>query len=132
MIINTGRLKEISEIEFGDIVDDVVLTDINEIRIILIDGSFIDVWFSLKLEGRYSYHWERQFIDGSIYRHDNAPHLKWKDTPTFPKHFHNGSEDTAAPSYIPDDAETALREFLKFAREELKKTGILTKIKHLI
>ena len=49
MIIDTGRLKEISEIEFGDIVDDVVLTDINEIRIILIDGSFIDVWFSLKL-----------------------------------------------------------------------------------
>jgi len=29
MIINTGRLKEISEIEFADIVDDVVLTDIN-------------------------------------------------------------------------------------------------------
>ncbi len=39
MIINTGRLKEISEIEFGDIVDDVVLTDINEIRIILIVGG---------------------------------------------------------------------------------------------
>ena len=55
MIINTGQLKEISEIEFGDIVDDVILTDINEIRIILIDGSFIDVWLSLKLEGRYSY-----------------------------------------------------------------------------
>jgi hypothetical protein len=121
MIIDTGRLKEISEIEFGDIVDDVILNDINEIRIILIDGSFIDVWFSLKLEGRYSYHWERQFIDGSIYRHDNAPHLKWKDTPTFPKHFHNGSEDAAAPSYIPDDPEIALREFLKFAKEALTK-----------
>ena len=120
MIIDTGRLKEIAEIEFGDIVDDVILTDINEIRIILIDGSFIDVWFSLKLEGRYSYHWERQFIDGSIYRHDNAPHLKWKDTPTFPKHFHNGSEDAAVPSYIQDDPETALREFLKFAKEALK------------
>ncbi len=124
MIINTGRLKEISEIEFGDIVDDVILTDINEIRIILIDGSFIDVWFSLKLEGRYSYHWERQFIDGSIYRQDNAPHLKWKNTPTFPKHFHNGSEDAAVPSYIPDDPETALREFLKFAKEALKKLDV--------
>ena len=39
MIINTGQLKEISEIEFGDIVDDVILTDINEIRIILIVGG---------------------------------------------------------------------------------------------
>ena len=34
------RLKEISEIEFGDIVDDVILTDINEIRIILYNDSF--------------------------------------------------------------------------------------------
>lgn len=43
MIINTGRLKEIAEVEFGD-------------------------------------------------------------TSTFPKHFHNGTEDVAEPSYIPDDA----------------------------
>lgn len=34
MIIDTGRLKEIAEIELGDIVDDVILPDINEIRII--------------------------------------------------------------------------------------------------
>lgn len=121
MIVDIKRLKEIAEIEFGDIVDDVILTDINEIRIVMIDGSFIDIWFSLKLEGRYGYHWERQFIDGSIYRHDNAPHLKWKDIPTFPKHFHDGSEDAAAPSYIPDNPETALREFLIFAKEILKK-----------
>lgn len=121
MIVDIKRLKEIAEIEFGDIADDVFLIDINEIRIILIDGSFIDAWFSLKLEGRYSYHWERQFIDGSIYRHDNAPHLKWKDILTFPKHFHDGSEDVASPSYIPDNPEAALREFLIFANGILKK-----------
>jgi len=66
MIIDIKELKEIAEIEFSDIVEDVVLPDINELRIILIDGSFIDIWFSLKLKGRYSYHWERKFIDGSI------------------------------------------------------------------
>lgn len=121
MIVNTERLKDVAEIEFGDIVEDVILTDINELRVVLIDGSFIDVWFSLKLKGRYSYHWERKFIDGSIYRHDNAPHLKWKNIPTFPKHFHDGSEDVVIPSHISDNPELALREFLNFVSNRIKK-----------
>ena len=107
MIVDTRKLKEIAEIEFNDIVEDVILTDINELRIILIDGSFIDVWFSLKLKGRYSYHWERKFIDGSIYRHDNAPHKMWKTIKTFPKHFHDGDEDKVKESYISEKPEEA-------------------------
>jgi len=109
MIIDTKKLKDIAEVEFNDIVVDVILTDLNELRIILVEGSFIDVWFSLKLEGRYSYHWDRKFIDGSIYRHDNAPHLKWKEIATFPRHFHNGSEDIVDPSLISDNPELALK-----------------------
>ncbi len=74
MIVDIEKCKDIVEVEFGDIIEDLVLTDINELRIALIDGSCIDFWFSLKMEGRYSYHWERKFIDGTIYRHDKAPH----------------------------------------------------------
>jgi hypothetical protein len=37
----------------------------------LVDGSYLDVWFSRKFPGRYAYHWERRHVDGSIYRHDN-------------------------------------------------------------
>ncbi len=114
MIVNTGRLKEVAEIEFGHIVEDVIAVEINEIRIILNDGSFIDIWYSLKLKDRYSYHWERKFIDGLIYRHDNAPHKKWEDISTFPKHFHNGLEDIVIPSHISDSPESALKEFLRF------------------
>ncbi len=91
----------------------VIIADINEFRIILTEGSFIDVWFSLKLQGRYSYHWERKLFDGSIYRHDNAPHKKWEDISTFPKHFHNGSEDNVMLSHISENPELALREFLR-------------------
>jgi len=120
MIIDTEKLKEIAEIEFGDIVEDVLIADINELRIVFIDGSFIDIWFSLKLEGRYSYHWERKFINGSIFRHDNAPHMRWKDIPTFPKHFHNGSEESVMVSHIPDNPELALKEFLTFASIHIK------------
>jgi len=120
MIVNVQTLKDIAEIEFSDIVEDVIV-DLNELRIMLVDGSFIDVWFSLKLKGRYSYHWERRFIDGSIYRHDNAPHLRWKDIPTFPKHFHNGSEDIIISSHISDKPELALKEFLGFVSKHVKK-----------
>lgn len=116
MIVDIEKLRDIAEVEFADIVADSISTDINELRIIFTDGSFLDVWYSLKLEGRYSYHWERKFIDGTIYRHDNAPHLKWKNVSTFPKHFHNGSEDAVTDSYISDDPGIALREVLSFSR----------------
>jgi hypothetical protein len=119
MIIDVRRLKETAEIEFSDIVEDVIITDINELRIILIDGSFVDIWYSLKLEGRYSYHWERKHLDGSIYRHNNAPHVRWQEVKTFPKHFHNGDEDRVIDSDINDEPGEALKEFLLFIRKKL-------------
>lgn len=83
MIVDVQKLREIAEVEFDEIVEDVIV-DLNELRIMLIDGSYVDVWYSLRLKDRYSYHWERKLIDGSIYRHDNAPHFRWKDITTFP------------------------------------------------
>ena len=125
MIIDTKELKEIAEIEFSDIVEDVMLTDVNELRIILIDGSFIDIWFSLKLKGRYSYHWERKFIDGSIYRHDNAPHKDWENVKTFPKHFHDGDEDRVRESYISEEPREAIRDFLNFVKKKFRLKEII-------
>ena len=121
MIVDTERLKNIAEIEFAEIVEDVILTDLNELRIVIVDGSFIDVWFSLKLQGKCSYHWEKRFIDGTVFRHDNAPHARWKGISTFPKHFHDGSEEKVIPSHISDDPESALREFLSFVQTRIKK-----------
>ena len=117
------RLGDIAEIEFADIVVNAVVPGINKLRLFLNDGSFIDVWFSLKLSGRYSYHWERQAIDGTIYRHDNAPHLQWKSVATFPKHFHDGSESNVSESHISDVPEQGLREFLTFVGSKLKTLG---------
>jgi hypothetical protein len=120
LLIDTERLCEIAEIEFSDIVIEALNPDVNDLRIVLKDGSFVDVWYSLKLSDRYSYHWERRAIDGTIYRHDNAPHRRWQSMETFPKHFHNGSETRVSESYISADPEEALREFLAFVREKLK------------
>ena len=54
-LVDAERLREIAEVEFADIVAEAFVPDVNELRIILTDGSFVDVWFSLKLTGRYSY-----------------------------------------------------------------------------
>jgi hypothetical protein len=118
MIVDLNRLKEIAEIEFFDIVEDVSIEGINTLRIFLIDGSYLDVWYSLKLENRFSYHWERRHIDGSIYRHDNAPHKSWKHVSTFPKHFHDGEEENVLDSDIADIPEDGLRSFLLFIRNK--------------
>ena len=118
-LVNIQRLREIAELEFADIVVEALIPDVNELRVILTDGSFVDIWVSLKLAGRYSYHWERQAIDGTIYRHDNAPHKRWQSVTTFPKHFHDCSEAAVEESYISDEPPTALREFLTFVRAKL-------------
>ena len=118
--IDTESLREIAKLEFSDIVVDVLVPGINELRIFLIDGSFIDVWYSLKLVDRFSFHWERRALDGTIYRHDNAPHRRWQSVNTFPKHFHSGSELSVVESRISDIPEQALRQFLAFARGIIK------------
>ena len=118
-LVNVERLRKIAEVEFADIVKEAFVPDINALRIILADGSFVDVWFSLKLSGRYSYHWERRGIDGKIYRHDNAPHKRWQFVTTFPAHFHNGNENTVCESHISEAHDEALREFLIFVRNKM-------------
>lgn len=83
-----------------------------KLRLYMCDDSFMDIYLSTKR--KYSYHWDRRSITKEIYRHDNAPHNKWKHISTFPKHFHNGSEEKVESSYISDDPEFALKEFLNF------------------
>ena len=118
-IIDMRKLKEIAEVEFWEIVEDVIIPGINKLRIFLIDDSFIDVWYSLTLKGRYSYHWERAHIDGKIYRHDNAPHKKWINIATYPKHFHDGKEENVKESHIDENPEQGLKEFLIFIKQKL-------------
>lgn len=116
-------LADIARREFGDVVVNTqMLTlptgDPLKLRLDIVDGSLLDIYLSVS--GRYSYHWERRLTDaGDLYRHDNAPHQKWRHVTTFPKHFHNGSENNVIDSHLSDDPETAIREFLTFVRRTL-------------
>jgi len=82
-----------------------------KIRVIMVDGSFLDIYRSPS--GRYSLHYERRHIDGRVYRHDNAPHPKHRHVKTFPKHYHNGSEEHVVESQLPNEPLRAVEEFLK-------------------
>lgn len=59
------RIKKNIEIDFSDIIDEIEIeiSEINEMRIILKDETFIDIWFSLKLPGRYAYIPSLKIID---------------------------------------------------------------------
>lgn len=118
------KIQRIAEIEFSDIVEDTVFVQ-DTFRILFSDKSYLDIWFSWKRKGKYSYHWERRHIDGKIYRHDNIPHGKWKHVATFPKHFHDGSESSknVKMSKINTSAEQALREILMWIRGRLERSA---------
>lgn len=109
-------LAQIAHSEFADIV---VATrfDGNQLRIVLSDSSYIDFWWSMRLPGRFAQHWERRHVDGTIYRHDNAPHSKWKHLSSFPQHFHHKIDSTVVASDLSTKPEATLRQFLQFARE---------------
>ncbi|MEA3442827.1 MAG: DUF6516 family protein [Chloroflexota bacterium] len=116
------RQLELAKKKFPDILDHgEVLHSVSgqplKLRLNIIDGSTVDVFYSAK--GKYSYHWERRIVNGSIFRHDNAPHKRWKQIKTFPKHLHRGSEDGGEESYLSDDPYRAIEEFLSFIRRKL-------------
>lgn len=112
------KLADIAEIEFSEIVEGTSFIP-NRLRIFLKEGSYIDLWYSRNIKGRYAYHWERNQIDGSIYRHNNAPHKRWANIETFPKHFHEGAELNVKESRISDIPEMALKEFLTFVLRKI-------------
>lgn len=114
-----SRQLELAREKFSHIVDDgrIIYTSCGlpqKLRLEIIDGSVVDVFLSSR--ELYSYHWERSHVDGTIYRHDNAPHKRWRHIRSFPKHFHDGSEanEDCKESHISNDPEEALRELLRF------------------
>ena len=57
-------IREIAKVELA--------SGVAKVHIVFVDSSFLDIYWSPS--GRYSLHYERRHIDGTVYRHDNAPH----------------------------------------------------------
>jgi hypothetical protein len=118
-MVELTLLARIIDIEYHDIMQGASQVYHDKIRAYLLDGSFIDIWFSKKMAGRFSYHWERRHLDESLYRHDNFPDPRWKNVSTYPKHFHDGSQAQVSASSIDDDPLKGLRQFMDFVRSRI-------------
>jgi len=113
------KIRVVIQREFPDItllVEEVY----GKVRVHLIDGSYLDVWLSRRIPGRFAYHWEHRQVDGGLHRHDNRPHEHLRCMRTFPKHLHDGSEENVKESAISDNPEKAVKEFLSFIKSKLK------------
>ena len=120
MGISLQNLATIAQTEFADIISAAVVID-GKLRLVLCDASFIDFWWSKNLPERFAYHWERRHVDGTIYRHDNAPHPQWQHVSSFPRHFHYEKDSNVIESDLRLGPITAVRQFLSFARAQLAK-----------
>lgn len=123
-MLDLVALAGIARGEFADIVVDVYRIDA-KLRILFVDGSYMDFWWSEVQEGRFAHHWNRQHVDGTIHRHDNAPHSKWRQVRTFPQHYHREREDAVTESLLPQEPPEAVRTFLAFCRQVIH-TGAIS------
>ncbi|MBI5217036.1 MAG: hypothetical protein HY960_14875 [Ignavibacteriae bacterium] len=107
------ELSVIATTEFPEIIRVVSIKE-HKLRVVLIDESYIDFWWSEQVNGRYAHHWERRHVDGSIYRYDNAPHSPWKHLRSFPHHFHFKSDTDVRESDLNLAPVESVRQFLTF------------------
>jgi len=119
-MIDIAKIRRIVDIEYPRIVASSEIFH-DKLRVYVTDGSFVDIWFSTKIPGRFSYHWERRQIDGKIYRHDNFPDPRWGKLSTFPKHFHDGSQERVKESLISNDPVQAIHQFMDFIQEKISR-----------
>lgn len=111
-------LRRIAETDFLSVVRSTTIVR-DKLRVVLVDDSYIDFWWSTQIPGRYAHHWERRHVDGTIYRHDNMPHPQWQGVDSFPKHFHSEGQQKVTESTMADDPEQAVRQFLAFAANKI-------------
>lgn len=114
-------LQSIVQDRFLDIVVDILSPSPEKLRLIFKDKSFADLRSSRKIKNRFDFHWERQHLDGTIYRYDNFPDVRYKRLKTFPFHFHNGAESKVSPNPFSNKLPQGFIDFMEFVRKKLKK-----------
>ncbi len=116
--MNRVQLRDLLRVareEFTDIVAEANILDETRLRIVLKDGSPMDILYPRR--DKYSFHWRRE---GGIVRINTAPH---HPGPTYPRHIHLGSEERVLPDDITSlDAvpEENLRRVLEWVRKQLR------------
>ncbi len=89
----------------------------NKLRFTFSDQSFVEIYKSDNITNRWAFHWEREHVDGMIYRYDNVPHKSWEKIESFPWHYHYKSEENVIKSEFSNDIIQNVRKLIKFAKE---------------
>ncbi|PIS39348.1 MAG: hypothetical protein COT33_02525 [Candidatus Nealsonbacteria bacterium CG08_land_8_20_14_0_20_38_20] len=116
-----GILQEIIEDEFLDIVKNILKPSEEKLRVVLNDKSFIDIRLSQKVKNRFDFHWERRHINGTIFRYDNFPDIRFKHLKSFPEHFHYQKDNKVIEAKFRKSPKQGFKDFMNFVRSYLKK-----------
>jgi hypothetical protein len=117
-MVDLDDIQRIAKIEYGDIVECAERIG-HKLRILLKEGSFIDVYLTEELKNKFGFHWERRVINGELFRYDNYPDPEWKKTRSFPYHFHNGSQEKVEASPFSVELPQGFRDFMNFVRKRI-------------
>lgn len=117
-MVSLPDLLRIAEVEFADIVSDSSLME-TKLRIMLVDGSFMDVFLSRRLKDKFGFHWERRTVNNSLYRYDNFPDTNWQSLSTYPHHFHNGTDKKVENAPFSKRPLEGFRDFMEFVRKKM-------------
>lgn len=82
-----------AEEHFSDILSEAQIIYSDKVRLVFIDGSYMDIRYPV--DSKYSFHWERE---SEIIRIDTAPHHR--QLSSYPRHMHLGKEDNVVEDSV--------------------------------
>lgn len=106
-----------AEEDFSDIIIEAPIIFSDKVRLLFVDGSFMDIKYPV--DSKYSFHWQ---LEDEIIRIDTAPHHR--QVSTYPRHMHIGKgknvmEDSVTE--IGNTLEENVKCVLEFARSKVGK-----------
>ena len=104
-----------AEEHFPDIISEAPIIFSDKVRLLFIDGSFMDIRYPV--DSKYSFHWQ---LEDGIIRIDTAPHHR--QVSTYPRHMHIGKEGNVVEDSVTgvgNNIEENVKCVLGFVRERI-------------
>ena len=103
-----------AEEHFSDIIIEAPIIFSDKVRLLFIDGSFMDIRYPV--DSKYSFHWQ---LEDEIIRIDTAPHHR--QVSTYPRHMHIGKEENVVEDSVTEIGNT-MEENVKCVLEFVRST----------
>jgi len=103
-----------TEEHFSDIIIEAPIIFSDKVRLLFIDGSFMDIRYPV--DSKYSFHWQ---LEDEIIRIDTAPHHR--QVSTYPRHMHIGKEENVVKDSVTEIGNT-VEENVKCVLEFVRST----------